>query len=84
MQKFLDHHATMPEVPPEAAREMASRIRAGEPDEFGVRGLNVLIAKNGEGYCLSEAPDADAVVRAHEAYGFPLAREDVVEVETLV
>jgi uncharacterized protein DUF4242 len=83
MPKFLDHHATMPEVAPETAQEMASRIKAGEPDEFGVTGLNVFMCANGEGYCLSEAPDADAVVKAHQALGFPLSRADVVEVTTI-
>ena len=47
MPKFLDHHATMPDVPPETAREMAGRIKAGEPDEFGVTGLNVFMCANG-------------------------------------
>jgi hypothetical protein len=83
MPKFLDHHATMPEVVPETAQEMASRIKAGKPDEFGVTGLNVFMCANGEGYCLSDAPDADAVIKAHEALGFPLSRVDVVEVTTI-
>jgi hypothetical protein len=83
MPKFLDHHATMPEVAPETAQEMASRIKAGKPDQFGVTGLNVFMCANGEGYCLSEAPDADAVVKAHQALGFPLSRADVVEVTTI-
>lgn len=84
MPKFLDHHPTMPAVTPAAAQEMAGRIREGKPDEHGVTGLNVFMCANGEGYCLSEAPDADAVVKAHEALGFPLRREDVVEVQTIV
>jgi hypothetical protein len=83
MPKFLDRHP-MPDVAPEMREGIAERIRAGETDEHGVKGLNVLLADNGEGFCLSEAPDADAVVRAHEAYGFQLRREDVVEVETVV
>jgi hypothetical protein len=83
MPKFLDHHATMPEVAPETAQEMASRIKAGKPDEFRVTGLNVFMCANGEGYCLSDAPDADAVVKAHQALGFPLSRADVVEVTTI-
>lgn len=84
MPKFLDHHPTMPEVAPETAQEMASRITAGKADEFGVTGLNVFVCADGQGYCLSDAPDADAVVKAHEAFGFPLRREDVVEVTTIV
>lgn len=84
MPKFLDHHPTMPEIPPEVAEGMAQRIKAGQPDEFGCIGLNVFLAKNGSAYCLSEAPDADAVIKAHQAFGFPLARDQVVEVQSVV
>jgi hypothetical protein len=84
MPKFLDHHPTMPAIPPEMQEGMAERIKAGRPDEHGVTGLNVILTADGEGYCLSDAPTAEAVVKAHEAAGFPLRREDVVEVRTLV
>jgi hypothetical protein len=30
------------------------------------------------------APDADAVIKAHEAFGFSLERLDVVEVQSVV
>ena len=83
MPKFLDHHA-MPPLAPEMRKGIADRIKAGEADEHGVKGLNVILTADGEGYCLSEAPDADAVVRAHEALGFQISRDDVVEVETAV
>lgn len=83
MPKFIDHHA-MTDVSPELAEGIAQRIRAGEPDEFGVRGLNVFLGKDGTSYCLSEAPDAQAVVKAHEAFGFSISRGDVVEVESVV
>jgi Protein of unknown function (DUF4242) len=81
--KFIDHHA-MPDVAPEMAEGIAERIKAGERDEFGVRGLNVFLGKDGKGYCLSEAPDAQAVVKAHEAFGFSISPDDVVEVESVV
>ena len=83
MPKFIDHH-TMADVAPELAEGIAGRIKAGEPDQFGVKGLNVFLGKNGTAFCLSEAPDADAVVKAHEAAGFPISRDTVVEVEALV
>ena len=84
MPKFFDYHARMPQLPAEAVQEMTARIEAGRADEFGVRPLNVFIATGGHGYCLTEAPDADAVVRAHQAKGFPLTRGDVTEVRSLV
>jgi hypothetical protein len=83
MPKFIDHHPMGPGLPPEAAEGIAEKIRAGETDEFGVKGLNVYIGKTGEAFCVSEAPDAEAVMKAHEAAGFPISRTDVVEVEAV-
>jgi hypothetical protein len=82
MPTFIDHHA-MPEPSPEMREGMASRLRAGAADEHGVTGLNVYLAE-GEAYCLTEAPDADAVVRSHEAFGVAISREDVVEVSPVI
>jgi Protein of unknown function (DUF4242) len=82
MPTFLDHHA-MPEMTPEMREAMAERIRGGQPDENGAKAVNVYVA-DGEAYCLSEAPDAEAVVKAHEAAGVAVRREDVVEVTPIV
>lgn len=84
MPKYIDHHAMSPNLPPELHRGIAERLRAGEPDEFGVTGLNVYLGRDGTAFCLSDAPDSDAVVKAHEAAGFPLTADDVVEVEAIV
>ena len=78
MPTFLDHHA-MPEPSPEMKEAMAERIRGGEADQNGAKAVNVYLA-DGEAYCLSDAPSAEAVVKAHEAAGVPIRREDVVEV----
>jgi hypothetical protein len=83
MPKFIDHHE-MRDVAPEMAAGIAERIKAGEPDEHGVKGLNVFLGKDGTAFCLSEAPDADAVIKAHKSFGFSLDRGDVVEVESVV
>jgi hypothetical protein len=83
MPKFIDHHE-MHDVAPEMAAGIAERIKAGEADEHGVKGLNVFLGKDGTAFCLSEAPNADAVLEAHAAYGFSLDRKDVVEVESVV
>jgi hypothetical protein len=80
---FIDHHE-MSDVAPEMATAIGERIKAGEADEHGVKGLNVFLGKDGTAFCLSEAPDADAVVEAHRAYGFPLDSADVVEVQSVV
>ncbi|MBI3455682.1 MAG: DUF4242 domain-containing protein [Candidatus Rokubacteria bacterium] len=84
LRATLDDHPSMPPLPAEVAQEMTIRIKAGKADEFGVRPLNVLVTTSGQGYCLTEAPDADAVVKAHQAKGFPLSHRDVAEVTSLV
>lgn len=81
MPTFLDHHA-MPELSAEMKQAMAERIRSGRADENGARAVNVYMA-DGEAYCLSEAPNAEAVVKAHEAAGVAVRREDVVEVTAI-
>ena len=82
MPTFLDHHP-MPELPPEMKEGMAQRIRSGQTDENGAKAVNVYMA-DGEAYCLSDAPTAEAVVKAHEAAGVAIRREDVVEVTAIV
>jgi uncharacterized protein DUF4242 len=83
MPKFIDHHE-MREVAPELAEGIAERIKSGQADEHGVKGLNVFLGKDGTAFCLSEAPNADAVIKTHESFGLPLDRKDVVEVESVV
>ncbi|MGH3015676.1 MAG: nickel-binding protein [Gaiellaceae bacterium] len=82
MPTFLDHHA-MPELSPEMKEAMAGRIRSGQADENGAKAVNVYMA-DGEAYCLSDAPSAEAVVKAHEAAGVAVRPEDVVEVTAIV
>jgi hypothetical protein len=38
------------------------------------------VAVNGEGYCLSESPNADAVVKSHGTLGYTIDIADVIEV----
>jgi hypothetical protein len=83
MPTFIDHHE-MSDVAPEMAAAIGDRIKAGEVDEHGVKGLNVFLGKDGSAFCLSEAPDAESVVKAHQAYGFLLGSSDVVEVQSVV
>jgi hypothetical protein len=83
MPTFIDHH-DMSDVAPEVAAAIGERIKAGAADENGVKGLNVFLGKDGTAFCLSEAPDAEAVVKAHQDYGFSLDSADVVEVQSVV
>lgn len=82
MPKFMDYHEKLPPMPPEMVQQMQARIQAGQSDENGVTPLNVFISGDGEAYCLSEAPNAEAVRKAHEAVGVPV--EKIIEVNSLV
>jgi len=84
MAKFLDFHETLPPLSPEMAQGMAEMIKAGQADPHGVTPLNVFITTTGQGYCLCEAPSAEAVVASHASLGFPLSLEAVSQVNTLV
>lgn len=84
MPKFFDYHAKMPPMPPEMMQQMAADIKAAKVDQFGVKGLNFFAGTGGQGICLSEAPNADAVCKSHEAHGVPLGIDEVVEVQSLV
>ncbi len=90
MPRFLDHHAKMPAMPPEAVEQgkkmleqMKSDIKARKADQFNVTPVNVFMGANGESWCLTDAPNADAVIKAHAAKGSKLSLSDIVEVTSL-
>lgn len=84
MAKFLDYHAKMPQMPPEAVKAVQADIKAGRPDTFGVKPLNAFVSKGGMGWCFTEAPSADAVCKSHEAKGIKLGKGEVHEVMSYV
>ena len=58
------------------------KVASGEADpQFGAKALNVYWSDS-ETYCLSEAPSAEAVHKAHEAIGVKLAGGDVQQVQS--
>lgn len=84
MTQFLDRHPTAhATLTEEAVEQLRNHIRADTPDDFGVKWLSVYVAVNGEGYCISEAPNAQAVVRSHELMGYLIDTIDVIEVTSL-
>lgn len=81
----------MPPLPPEAMKQQAERlqqiqaaIKAKRADSFGVTVTNVLMGTNGEAWCLTEAPNAEAVIKSHAANGVQLQRSELVEINPLV
>jgi hypothetical protein len=82
MPRYLDHHPTNPNMPPEMVAQITQRLDSGQPDEFGERGLNVFIGAE-QTWCHTDAPSVDAVRKSHEAMGINLDPQDVVEVQVL-
>ena len=79
MPIFLDQHEGG--LPPEMVGPVKQKVAAGQADEFGANALNVYWVQ-GETFCLSEAPNAEAVHKAHEAIGVKLAGGSVREVQS--
>lgn len=84
MPTYIDYHEKAPQLPQEVVQQMVAAIKAGKPNELGVTPLNVYMGAGGQGYCLSEAPNAEAVCKMHEMVGVPIKVGDVVEVQSLV
>ena len=42
MPQYLDHHPTIPDMPPEMVAFITQRLTSGQPDEFGEVGLHVV------------------------------------------
>jgi len=64
-------------------KQMQTGIKAGKADPAtGVKGLMGISGKNDQ-YCLTEAPNAQAVHKYHDAMGIKLSGGDVVEVSTV-
>ena len=80
MPTFLDHHPTTP-MPPEMAQAVIEKIKAGKPDEHGTVGINVIVGQE-QTWCLTNAPNAGAVHKGHQAIGINLGAGDVTEVRS--
>ena len=95
MRHSLEAHASSISEPDFLLTPDASNARRGDrtadgggqsrqPHQHGVTPLNLFMGKGGEGYCLTEASNADAVCQAHASQGLPLEKGDVHEVTSLV
>ena len=82
MPKFIDHHATMP-MPPEMAQAVVEKMKSGEVDQFGVKALNAFVGEK-DTWCVTEAPNAEAVHKGHEGIGITLGPGAVAEIQALV
>jgi hypothetical protein len=81
MPKFMDVHEGMVGVTPDGLKE-AHRLDLEIQDSEGVDFQHAWADPvSGHVWCLSEAPDADAVRRIHERAGHPAAQVFPVPVE---
>ena len=82
MPKFLDHHP-MPTMSPDKLKAMVAQIKSAidskKADKFGVTQLNVFLG-SGEAWGYADAPNAEAVVKSHEAMGIKITVKDVTQV----
>ena len=70
----------MPPLSPDVVQEIRDDIKAGKKDHFGVRNVNILITRDGHGFCVVESPTVDALLVSHKAKGIPVERKDVHEI----
>jgi hypothetical protein len=84
MPKYIDHHNNLPEMPAQQIEMARQGVLAGNVDSFGVKGLNLYVTGEREAYCVSEAPDAESVVKSHAAMGLQQSLANVREVHSLV
>ncbi len=73
----------MPEMPAEMVQQIQDRITSGAKDEFDAVALDVLAGNDGSAFCITDAPDAAAVVSSHVNKGVPLDSHDVHEVVSM-
>ena len=81
MPVFLDQHQGG--LTSEMVPMVKQKVAGGQVDEFGAKALNVYWSDS-ETFCLSEAPNAEAVHKAHEAIGVTLGEGAIQEVSRAI
>lgn len=80
MPRFMDFHDNL-KLPEDAIDQIAREAKEAKVDQFGVRQVDLYYNAEGKVYCLTDAPDADAVRHHHAALGIDCG--DVHEVHAL-
>lgn len=84
MPKFIDYHEKLPPMPPAAVEQMKANLKAHKTDQFGVTAMSLYMGAKGEAFCMTESPDAEAVIKSHKANGVDLKASDIHQVQSLV
>ena len=83
MPTFIDYHEKLPQMPPAAMEQVKANVKAHKTDQFGVKAVNLYMGAKGEAFCMTEAPNADAVIKSHKANGIDLKSSDIHQVQSL-
>lgn len=85
MPIYMDTHEGTHDLPGELREKVSKRIKSGEKDDFGVIDRGIIIDTEGNKmHCILDAPDAEAVMRHHQALDVPIARETVHRAEAIL
>ena len=84
MPQFLDHHPASGPPPAEMIDQVAADLKAGGHADpaTGVKGI-AWMYNNNEQWCVTEAPNADAVHKYHETMGLDLGPGDITEISVV-
>ena len=81
MPQYIDHHKAPCPPPADMVNMVAADLQSGghtDPDT-GVRGISWMYNDN-EQWCITEAPNPEAVHKYHETMGLNLGPGDVTEI----
>ena len=68
MPQYLDHHPTIPDMPPEMVAFITQRLTSGQPDEFGEVGLHVFVGAQRSSHARTKLR-ARGMVRSYQLGG---------------
>jgi hypothetical protein len=84
MPQYLDYHEKAAAFSPQALETLVTFVKDGRRDRFGTLVVNTFVGSNGQGWCHSEAPNPEAVVKSHQLLGVSQDAAHVIEVRSIV
>jgi hypothetical protein len=84
MPQYLDHHKSPGPPPTEMIEQVSNSFKSGPQADptTGVKGV-AWMYNDDEQWCITEAPNAEAVHKYHEAMGLNLGPGDVTEINVV-
>lgn len=85
MPIFMDTHPETTDMPQELRERVEARVRSGEKDEHQVIDRGVVLDREGRNlHCILEAPDVNAIMEHHRAFGVPVGEETIHRVDVIL